>query len=812
MKFLKIAWNDISSIFKNRFIRVSVIAIIIVPLLYSLLYLAAFWDPYSRLDKLPVAFVNLDKGTVKDDENVNYGKDLVENLKDNKEVQWNFVSLDDGKEGVENDKYYSIFIIPEDFSTKILSAKDSKPDQAQIIYRANEKKNFLSAQIGTKIEDKLKAEVISNITKEYTKVTFDNIYELKDGMTKASDGSKELADGVSKLSDKIPEMTDGVEKLYNGSTELKNGLDKLKGNTPSMVEGTNALYEGSSKLENGLEYLNNNAATLSDGSNQLLDGATKLSEGINTKAVDENNRPLGLTVGLTALSNGMDNAKLGVDELGGALEHLNGAVNIGGNGIPSLAQGVKDVNNGVNSISTAVGAFNKVVNNGTIPAKNGMSNEQIINGLIQQYTVATSNDERVAILQQMVCVLNSAVNVGQGQNQPSLKTAMNSITNNITVDSDGKKSLSSAIAGLNEAVNNGNGSLKIGINNADLATKALLQGSVKAGQGAEMLKQGIDQLNSNIPALTDGVGKLAQGAKTLNNGMGELNSKIPELSNGVNALSDGSIAINNGLETLKGKMPELKEGSEKLNSGALELSNKLREGSEKLNENLVNNSEDMANFVSNPITLDDKPINPVKDYGTGFTPYFIPLSLWVGALMMFFVISPKVDNSINAGRISVVIGKYLSYGFIGVVQAVLASAVVLTLGLKPNNVPMYFIFNIIMSLTFIAIIQSLIFVLGDAGRLSAIVLLILQLTSCAGTFPLEVVPKFFKVLNPYMPFTYCVSGLREIISGTSKVIIWKNSVVLMSILLLFLVISIILKERGEKLQEKVEEKRELKVS
>jgi putative membrane protein len=74
VNFVKIAWRDISSIFKNRFIRVSVTAIIIVPLLYSLLYLAAFWDPYSKLQKVPVAVVNLDKGSTKDNESVKLWK------------------------------------------------------------------------------------------------------------------------------------------------------------------------------------------------------------------------------------------------------------------------------------------------------------------------------------------------------------------------------------------------------------------------------------------------------------------------------------------------------------------------------------------------------------------------------------------------------------------------------------------------------------------------------------------------------------------------------------------------------------------
>lgn len=810
MNFLKIAWSDISSIFKNRFIRVSVIAIIIVPLLYSLLYLAAFWDPYSRLDKLPIAFVNLDKGTTKDGNTVNYGQDLVDNLKNNKEVQWNFVNLNEGEDGVKNDKYYSIFIIPENFSTNILSAKDGTPQQAKIIYSANEKKNFLSAQIGQRVEDKLKAEIISNITEEYTKVTFDSIYEIRDGMEQASNGSKELYDGVSKLNGKIPEMTDGINKLYNGSTDLNNGLNQLKKNAPAMQEGANKLYEGSTALKGGLEYLNSNASNLGEGTQKLLDGTAQLSEGINTSAVVDN-KPVGLTDGLKALSEGMNSAKDGVEELGKSLESLNKAVNIGGNGEPSLVQGVTKINNGVNSLGSAAGVFNKTVNNGNVPQTNGMNNEEIVSSLVNKYSVATNSDEKVAILSQMIAVLNTAINVDESSINPSLKTAVNSITNNITIDSQGKPSLGTSIRSLNEAVNNGyNGksSLKSGINEADSATKSLVQGSMKIGQGAESLNKGIKELSSNIPALTGGVDKLAQGATDLNSGIGQLKGKMPELSAGVNALSSGSVELNNGLRTLNDKMPELKDGAQKLDNGSKELATKLKEGSDKINNNIVNTSDDMANFVSNPIKLDDTPTNAVKDYGTGFTPYFIPLSLWVGAIMMFFVISARVENSANAGAIAVVTGKYLSYSFIGVLQAVLASLAVLALGLKPENIPLYFAFNILMSLAFIAIMQCLISVLGDAGRLLAIVLLILQLTSCAGTFPLELVPDFFKVLNPFMPFTYCVSGLREIISGTSNTIIARDAGILFAITIVFLTISVILKERGEKLQQKMEERKE----
>ncbi|QGU93766.1 hypothetical protein GOM49_00160 [Clostridium bovifaecis] len=242
MKLFKIAGRDIASIFKNRFIRMSVTAIIIVPLLYSLLYLAAFWDPYSRLDKMPVAIVNLDKGGTKNGENVSYGKEIEDGLKDNKDLGFKFgAGLEEAKEGLQGDKYYAIFVIPEDFSSKILAVEDGKIAKPSIDYIANEKKNFLAAQINKNVASQIKAKVIESISDEFTKITFDNLYEVKDGMKEAADGSNKISDGLGILKDKVPQMQNGVNKLYDGSNALSNGLGELQGKLPLMTRGIGLL-------------------------------------------------------------------------------------------------------------------------------------------------------------------------------------------------------------------------------------------------------------------------------------------------------------------------------------------------------------------------------------------------------------------------------------------------------------------------------------------------------------------------------------------------------------------------------------------
>lgn len=829
MNFMKIAWRDISSIFKNRFIRVSVTAIIIVPLLYSMLYLYAFWDPYSRLTSMQVAVVNLDKGGTKDGEAVSYGKDLVDKLKDNNKVGWRFVTLKEAEDGVKNKGYYAMFVVPENFTDKVLSAKNGKPEEPHIIYTANEKKNFLAAQINGKVLVELKSELTKNITSEYTKVTFDSLYEVKDGMQKASDGSKELYDGISKLNDKVPELSDGVNKLYDGSGDLSNGLTAAK-------EGAAQLYYGADKLNSALSQVNGGAVSINGGLGQLKDQ-------------------------LPALSKGTSDLAQGSSQLNGGLKELNTQV-------PALVKGVSDLKDGsgllkdnikkfndeaLQGITGGISGLNYGLNTTIIPGAKGVSEGAVlVSGGVDAMLEAQANVQKN--LQQYLADHPGAI--GNPDVQALLGIISSAQTPEKAKAADDLQKGAEKVADGSAALYNGlNGDFKVGLATLNATMPVVNENANKIYNGAVALNSGAVQINEKVPALASGIDKLYKGSTLLNGGVNDLNSKVPVLSGGVEALysgsselssgikqiydgsaklkssiakpeevknikekeatstttlfngltqlNDGGTQLKDGLGTLKGNIPELQDGVGKLSDGSKELSDKLKEGSDKLNKNLVNDSDTMASFVSEPISIDEDPMNPVKNYGTGFTPYFIPLSLWVGALMMFFVITDKVDDDIKASPASLVLGKFLSYGYIGIIQAVLASSVVLVLGLRPSSIPLYFGFNILLSLVFIAIIQSLVFLLGQVGRLLSIVLLILQLTACAGTFPLEVVPRFFKIINPFMPFTYAVSGLRETISGLDHSVFMKDVSVLAVVMAVFLVISVAMKGHADKIQDKI---------
>jgi putative membrane protein len=818
MDFMKIALRDIGSIFKNRFIRISVVAIIVVPLLYSLLYLAAFWDPYSKLSSLPVAVVNLDKGTTKDGEKVNYGNDLVDKLKEGNKIGWQFVSLEEAEDKVkEKDGYYGMYVISEDFSKSVVSAKDGKPSKAQITFVENEKKSFLAAQINSsKVLGELKAVLTKNITKEYTVGSFDSLYELKDGMIKAADGSKELKDGMITAKD--------------GSKELSDGLNTLNGKVPELKDGVTALSNGSKELSNGLNTLNGKLPDLKDGVVQLYDGSSKLNDGLGQVQTGVGS----LYGGAAQINGGLEDAKAGATQINqGIKEFSDKAITPVASGVEQLHKalnkqvlpGMKQVSDGAEQVS---GGVNELVNNMTT-SQTAMGNvlaayqKKVAEGTATPADVQTMVGTLSAILQKS----------GTTENQQKVKD----LKDGAKKVSDGSKL---AYTGLNgdfrnglDGLNSNMPNVKAGVDKLDKGTSNLVAGLDKLYVGSAMLRSSIAnpeqaknfQASGNANSgttLFEGVTALKDGASQLNGGLGSLKSKVPELQDGVVKLADGGVKLNDGLGQLSGKIPELQDGvtkladggvkladgTVKLTDGATELSDKLKDGADKIEKNLINDSETMGDFVSEPLIVDEKPMNPVKDYGTGFAPYFIPLSLWVGAIMMFFVITDEIDDDLEGSSASLVLGKYFSYGFIGVIQAVLVSTVVMFLGLKPDSVPLYYLTNIVMSFAFIAIMQSLIFLMGQAGRLLSIVLLILQLTSCAGTFPIEIVPKLFKVLNPFMPFTYCVSALREVISGLDPSVYAHDITVLAVILVVFLIISVLMKGHADKLKVKILEKKQ----
>ncbi|WP_459501861.1 YhgE/Pip family protein [Bacillus sp. C1] len=286
MKGIQLIFKDWKAMWAHKHGRIALMFLLIVPLIYAGFFLAGYWDPYGRLDKLPVAVVNMDQGAVMDEKSIQAGDDFVENLKENKELAFHFVSAKDAEQGLKEDKYYMVVTVPKDFSQKVSTLMDEHPKPAQLQYAVNPGKNFVAAQIGTTAVENMKTKISNSITKSYTEGVFSKFQDLANGLKDASEGAKKLNQGTTEAKDGTMQLADGIHRFNDGTGQLKEGSNKLAEGQVALVQGAQELKQGTQALHGGMEQLSQGEQALQQGVGQLTAGTNewiagneKLAEG-----------------------------------------------------------------------------------------------------------------------------------------------------------------------------------------------------------------------------------------------------------------------------------------------------------------------------------------------------------------------------------------------------------------------------------------------------------------------------------------------------------------------------------------------------
>jgi putative membrane protein len=626
--------REISAILRNKKVFIPVIAVIMVPVMYSAMFLGAFWDPYAKMDQLPVAVVNNDTGTEFQGKSLHIGDDFVDKLKENRKFDWAFISKEEALQGMKDNKYYMTIEIPEHFSQDATTLTSDQPQPAKLVFLPNESFNFLAAQIGNTAVEQMRGMLNKEVTQTYAKTVFEKLEDAADGIVKAGDGAGQIADGTAKAKDGAQLLEQNLAKLTEGATALQDGAGKLDAAGTALADGSSELKTGAGKLAGGLTQLENAGATLAEGSASADAGAKKLA------------------AGLAASSQGAAELKAGADGLAAGLGQL-AAAN------PTLAES---------------------------PEFQGLlaASQRLAGGL-----------EKSAAGQQQLAA------------------------------------------------------------------------------GAESLEQGVGKLAAGSVQLKEGLNGAKSGAQTLEAGLGKLSSGASELSGGLSKLKPSTAALNDGSSKLKAGAGELSGGLLTLDDGAQELSTKLNDASTATSGLAFN--DDKASMFAEPIQLQVEPVTTVSNYGTGFAPYFLSLGLYVGALLITIVYTIKEPAIRPANGWSWFWSKALTLVLIGALQALVADAALLfILKLEVQNVPLFILFSIATSITYMMIVQFFVTTMGNVGRFAAIILLILQLTTSAGTFPLELIPGWMQHITPWLPMTYTVAGLKDVISSGEISRMWSD--------------------------------------
>lgn len=188
---------------------------------------------------------------------------------------------------------------------------------------------------------------------------------------------------------------------------------------------------------------------------------------------------------------------------------------------------------------------------------------------------------------------------------------------------------------------------------------------------------------------------------------------------------------------------------------------------EEIAQLLGGDIQSQSDFLANPVVLKQQTLYPIPNYGSAMTPFYVVLSLWVGGTLLISLLRTAVDTGgIRYLGYQLYFGRLLTFLTVGILQALVAVlGNIFLLGCYVADPVWFVLFAVLISVVFVTIVFTLVSVFGSIGKGIAIVFMVLQFSSSGGTFPISTTGHFFQVLNPFMPFTYAISLLREAVGG-----------------------------------------------
>lgn len=179
------------------------------------------------------------------------------------------------------------------------------------------------------------------------------------------------------------------------------------------------------------------------------------------------------------------------------------------------------------------------------------------------------------------------------------------------------------------------------------------------------------------------------------------------------------------------------------------------------------NPDDVSSFMSSPVKLDTVALYPVNPYGSGIAPFFSNLALWVCGFILMAIVRLRVDP-VGLPRFSATqayFGRWLFYVSIGIIQSLIICIGDLVLRIQCENPAAFIGAGVLAGFVYVNLLYALAYSMRHIGKALAVVLLVLQIPGSSGMFPVEMMPEFYQVLNPLLPFTYSIDAMREAIGG-----------------------------------------------
>ncbi|MFG3103177.1 YhgE/Pip family protein [Streptomyces sp. NPDC048182] len=662
MRSPKLAALELRRFGRGRLPRAALAALLLLPLLYGALYLWSFWDPYGRLDRVPVALVNDDKGATAGKEKLHAGDDITKGLRDSKTFEWHEVSADEARAGVEDGRYYLSLTMPADLSRRIASSSGEAPETGALQVRTNDANNYIVGQISRTVFAEVRTAASGKASRSF----------------------------LDKIFISFSDIHGETEKAAKGADRLSGGIGKAKKGSEDLAAGLKEAESGSGRLSKGVGRLDKGAGDLETGSRKVADGTRQLADKVNAVA-----------------------GRLG----------------------PFLADNEKAIGDTAQFVADSSGKLREDL------------------GTLTKQAPAAAKDahaeaDRLAAVYRTRCA------------DPAVPDAA-------CADLEKAKDAAGTVAGVADDLSGLVTEHKAELTKLDTDLGTLQKQAQTLADRAPHLSEDLDDAVTKVNALDKGAGKVADGAKQLHTGLGTARTGAKDLNAGVDKLHTGA-------DDLSGGMYKLADGSGELAGG-------LHDGAEKIPDYDKKDRDRRTDVMADPVRLASHDLHRAPNYGTGFAPYFIPLSLWVGAMVAYMLIAPLNRRALAAGASAwrIALAGWLPVLAIGVLQTAALMAVLhWGVGLEMTRAAGTIGFLVLVTACFTAVVQWLNARFGPAGRILVLALLMLQLTSAGGTYPVQTSPGFFNAIHPFLPMSYVVVALRRLITGGGLEPVWPACAVL----------------------------------
>lgn len=826
--------DEIKALLKKPILWITMIGIALVPALYNVIFLGSMWDPYGNVSKLPVAVVNQDQVSGYQGNTLAIGQNMVDSMSKNKELDYHFVSQKKAEKGLKSGDYYMMILLPDNLSAKASSILSQNPERLEITYQTSKGHSFVASKMGESAMKSLQASVSKNISETYTDAIFKSMTDLKKGLGSAASAGTTLSNGSLTLAAGGQQLTTGLGALSSGASTLTQGAGTYTAGVSTYTSGVSQLSAGLNQFSPGLttyaggvsqaaagtNQLNQNSQSLVNGANLLNQGSGQVSQLATGTAQ--------LEKGLTALATASSLTPEQTEQINLLIQNLpalNTAIQTYNS---SLAASSTDVSSYLTAITTAAqtiinagtptdgGSTTTTTNTGVSPQETALTAVQgtaayqslsaeeqaeITNALAAvptetSTTVTTTNTSAVSadVLTQAQAVLDNVASL-QTSISP-LQTAAQSnasVVNQLAQSSAvllpaAASSLAQLSGGLNQAstalsttVLPAASQLSTGSSSFSQAyaggTAALLTGVTAYTNGLSQINSGVNQLASENSRLLTASSQLQTGASTLDSQSGQLVTGSEKLSSGASQLATGANQLaqgSNGLVT----------GLSRLGDGSQQLSTALSEADQRLS--VVSTDSRNAQTLSNPVKLNHTDRDNVKTNGVGMAPYMMSAALMVMAISTNTIFRESLSGKKAKTMSAWVQQKLVVNGSIAVLGATILYFSVHLLGLQANFEGKTLLLTLLTSLTFMTLVTALVTWDKRFGAFAALILLLLQLGSSAGTYPVVLSSPIFQKLHTWLPMSYSVAGLRETISLSGS--IGQDSLVLTAYLLLSMVL------------------------